>query len=191
LIIYFVSGTPIIHNFLVSLSGLAVFILFIVSSPYRLNRVLIYLGKIRDPLKSGYQIKQVLIAIGSGGIFGLRLGISHQAKYLPHPLSDSVFALIAEELGLIGSIILIFLFFALLWRGIKIAKGNDDKFKQLFAVGFVSWITFQAIINISSMIKLFPLTGIPLPFISYGGSHIIAELIGVGILLNISQFGKK
>ncbi len=191
IIIYFISETPIIHNILVFLGGTVIFILFILLSPYRLNRVLVYFGKIRDPLSSGYQIKQVLIAIGSGGILGLGLGVSHQAKYLPHPMSDSVFALIAEELGLIGSLFLILLFFLFFWRGIKIAKNSGNKFYRLFAAGFVSWITIQAIINIGSMIGILPLTGIPLPFISYGGSHIVVELIGVSILLNISRYSKK
>ncbi len=193
LLIYFSSGTPILYNILVSLGGAVIFIAFTVFSfsSYRLNRIFVLLGWLRDPLKTGYQIKQALIAIGSGGIFGLGLGVSNQAKYLPHPISDSIFALIAEELGLIGSLTLVFLFLAFLWKGMKIAKESDNKFSQLFAIGLTSWICFQAFVNIGAMIGILPLTGIPLPFISYGGSHITIELIGIGILLNISKSGEK
>ncbi len=190
-LMYFTSNTPILYNILIVLGGVSIFSIFIVFSPYRLNRVFIFLGRLRDPLKTGYQIKQALIAIGSGGVLGLGLGVSNQAKYLPHPISDSVFALVAEELGLVGSLVLIFLFLAFFWRGIKIAKESNDKFCKFFSVGFISWIVLQAFVNIGSMVKLSPLTGIPLPFISYGGSHVIVELIGVGILLNISKFTKK
>jgi len=106
-------------------------------------------------------------------------------------MSDSIFAIFAEEAGFIGSLVLIFLFLAFLWRGFKISKTSQDRFSQLFAIGISSWICVQAFINIGAMIGILPLTGIPLPFISYGGSHLVAELIGVGILLNISKRRKK
>jgi len=139
---------------------------------------------------NGYQMKQALITVGSGGIFGLGLGMSLQKfGFLPQSMSDTIFAIFAEETGFIGSLILIFLFLIFFWRGFKIGKSTQDKFFQLTALGISSWIALQGFINIGAMIGILPLTGVPLPFISYGGSHIIVELIGVGILLNISKQG--
>ena len=141
-----------------------------------------------DPMGIGYQIKQALIAVGSGGIFGLGLGMSRQKfGFLPQPMSDAIFAIFSEETGFIGASILVFLFLVFLWRGIKISKSCQDPFLSLLAQGLTFWICLQAFVNIGAMIKLVPLAGIPLPFLSYGGSHIICELIGVGILLNISK----
>jgi len=131
-----------------------------------------------------------LIAIGSGGIFGLGLGLGmfrQKLWLLPQSLSDSIFAIFAEEGGFIGNAILIFLFLIFLWRGFKIAKDSKNIFSQLLALGITSWIILQAFINIGAMISILPLSGIPLPFISYGGSALVTELIGVGILLNISK----
>jgi len=155
-------------------------------------RLRVLLGSIKDPMGIGYQIEQSLIAIGSGGILGLGLGTSIQRfGFIPQTMSDSIFAVFAEETGFIGSLVLIFLFLVLLWRGFRISKRSPDKFSQLFAIGISSWICIQAFINIGAMIGILPLTGIPLPFISYGGSHMVAELIGIGILLNISKSSKK
>jgi len=135
-----------------------------------------------------YQIKQALIAIGSGGIFGRTPGMGIQMfGFLPQPMADSIFACFAEEWGLIGSLSLIFLFLIFIWRGFAIAKNTPDKFCQLTALGLSVWIALQAFVNIGSMVGILPLTGIPLPFISYGGSALVAELIGLGILLNISK----
>ncbi len=191
LIIYFSSGTPIWHSIFISSIGLSAFIALIIFSSYRIERIFILLGLKRDPLGIGYQIEQISIAIGSGGIFGLGLGMSQQAAFIPNQISDSIFAVIAEELGLVGSLALVFLYLAFLWRGIKITRSANNKFSQLFAIGLTSWICVQAFINIGAMVGILPLTGIPLPFISYGGSHVAVELIGVGILLNISKFKKK
>jgi len=166
-------------------------LLLIGTTPFRMSRVLVFLGVKNDPMGTGYQIKQALIAIGSGGIFGLGVGMSKQINFLPQTMSDSIFAVYAEETGFIGALVLIFLFLFFLWRVFRIAKNSPDKFSQIFAVGVGSWICLQAFINIGSMIDIFPLTGIPLPFISYGGSHLITELIAVGILLNISKYTKK
>ena len=192
LLMYFSSGTPLWHTILVvaiagvSLAGLVKFV------PYRMMRLKVLLGLIKDPMGIGYQIKQALITIGSGGIFGVGLGMSNQKfGFIPQTMSDSIFAVFAEETGFVGSLILIILFLAFLWRGFRIAKMSQDKFSQLFAIGVSSWIVVQAFINIGAMIGLLPLTGIPLPLISYGGSHIVAELGGIGILLNISKRIKK
>jgi cell division protein FtsW len=141
-----------------------------------------------DPMGIGYQLKQSIIAIGSGGVLGIGLGWSRQKfVFLPQSMSDSIFSIFAEETGLLGCLILLSLFLLFLWRSFHLAKIATDRFALLVCVGISSWIVIQAFINISAMAGIFPLTGIPLPFISYGGSHIIAELIGVGILLNISR----
>ena len=157
-------------------------------APYRAERMLVFFQPGIDPLGIGFQAKQALIAVGSGGIAGVGLGMGIQKfGFLPQPISDSIFAIFAEETGFIGALALIFLFLMFLWRGFRIAKKTQNKFFQLTAIGITSWIIVQAFVNIGSMIGLLPITGIPLPFISYGGSHLIAELVGIGILLNISK----
>jgi cell division protein FtsW len=136
----------------------------------------------------GYQINQALIAIGSGGLVGLGLSMSTQKwGFLPQTISDSIFAIFAEETGFIGSIFLIFLFLIFLWRGLKIAKDAKDGFSQLLSLGITSWIILQAFVNIGAMTGILPLTGVPLPFISYGGSALAIELVGTGLLLNVSK----
>lgn len=189
LVIYFSAKIPLWHSILIFSIALGGLLILIKLAPYRIMRVLVLLGLVKDPMGLGYQIKQALITIGSGGIFGLGLGMSNQkfGRFLPQIMSDSIFAIFAEETGFIGSLILISLFLILFWRGFRIAKLSQDKFSQFLALGISSWICFQAFVNIGSMIGLLPLTGIPLPFISYGGSHLVAELIGIGILLNISK----
>ncbi|MBZ1345251.1 MAG: putative lipid II flippase FtsW [Candidatus Nealsonbacteria bacterium] len=185
---YFAAATPVWHSIFMIFLGLSAFFILIKVAPYRLERLLVFLNPGTDPLGMGYHIKQSLIAIGSGGIAGLGLGMSVQKfGFLPASLTDSIFAVFAEETGFIGVFILIALFLIFFWQGWKIAKNSRDKFCQLTALGISSWIIIQAFVNICSMVGLLPLTGIPLPFISYGGSHLIAELIGVGILLNISK----
>lgn len=189
ILMYFLAGTPLWHSFLIILIGSGALFSLIKLAPYRAARLLVFFEPGTDPMGIGYQLKQALIAIGSGGIFGLGLGMSHQRLgFLPQSISDSIFAIMAEETGFIGSLILISLFLIFLWRGFKIAKGMENKFSQLLALGISSWIVIQAFINVGSMTGLLPLTGIPLPFISYGGSALVAELTGVGILLNISKY---
>lgn len=187
-LMYFLAGTPLWQSFSLILVGAGALFFLIKTAPYRLARLLVFLNPETDPMGIGYQIKQALIAVGSGGIFGLGLGMSRQKfGFLPHSISDTIFAILAEETGFIGSLILILLFLLFFWSVFKISKKAGDKFSQLLALGIGCWIVLQAFVNIGSMIGILPLTGIPLPFISYGGSHLIAELIGVGILLNISK----
>jgi len=189
LAMYFVSGTSFKHNLTVVLTGLAALALLIKFETYRFERFLVFLKPDIDPMGLSYQIKQALIAIGSGGIWGKAPGMSIQKfGFLPQPMADSIFACFAEEWGLVGSVLLIILFLTFAWQGIVIAKKSQDKFCQFTALGITVWITLQAFVNIGSMVGLLPLTGIPLPFISYGGSALIAELVGVGILLNISKY---
>jgi cell division protein FtsW len=136
----------------------------------------------------GFQLRQSLISLGSGGIFGRGLGMSAQKfGFLPQAMSDSIFAIIGEELGAVGCIALIAFFILFFWLGLQVAKNSNDRFSKMTAIGIVFWITLQAFINISSVTGIFPLAGIPLPFFSYGGSHLVVELIGVGLLLNISK----
>ena len=187
-LIYFLAGTPLWHNILIILIGGGGLLSLIKLAPYRFARLLVFLKPEIDPMGIGYQLKQALIAVGSGGIFGLGLGMSRQKfGFLPQSMSDSIFAIFSEETGFIGSLILITLFLIFLWRGFRIGKITQDRFSQLTALGITSWIIIQAFVNIGSMIGILPLTGIPLPFISYGGSALVAELVGIGILLNISK----
>ena len=185
-LMYFFADTPFWDTILIGVLGIIAILIFINLSPYRLQRVSVFLHPDQDPMGMGYQIKQSLIAIGSGGLFGLGFGMSQQ-KFLPHPMSDSIFAVLAEEAGFVGSVILISLFLIFLWRGFKIGKESKNKFSSLTALGITSWILIQALINVGAMVGIIPLTGIPLPFISHGGTALIAELIGVGVLLNISK----
>lgn len=187
-LMYFSAKTPIWHSILMVFIGIGGLYTLIKIAPYRFARLLVFLNPNTDPLGMGYQINQSLIAVGSGGIFGLGLGMSRQKfGFLPQSIGDSVFAVFAEEAGFIGAAILILLFLFFVLRGFQVAKKSNEMFTKLAALGISSWIGIQAFVNISSMIGILPLTGIPLPFISYGGSHIVAELIGVGILLNISK----
>ncbi len=189
--IFFVSGANLRHMLFIGVVGFSALGFLIKFESYRMDRFLVFLHPELDPRGIGYQINQALLAIGSGGIFGVGLGHSMQKfNYLPEPVGDSIFAIIGEELGMIGcvALILLFLFFAM--NGLRIAKNAPDKFSELVSVGIVSWIIFQAFINISAISGLIPLTGIPLPFISYGGTSIIFLMAGIGVMLNISKYSK-
>lgn len=186
--LYFASGTPFWHTLLAISAGVAGLFFLIMTKSYRFDRWLIFLNPGMDPLGKGQQLNQSLIAIGSGGFFGKGLGMSVQKfGFLPQAMTDSIFAILAEETGIFGGLVLAGLFILFCQMGFKIAKAADDKFAKLTAIGVTFWIVFQALVNISSVVGIFPLSGIPLPFFSYGGSHLITELIGVGLLLNISK----
>ncbi|MDP2683699.1 MAG: putative lipid II flippase FtsW [bacterium] len=188
IVIFFVAGAPLKHLFWIFLGSSGLIFLLIKFAPYRVARFSVFLNPELDPLGIGYHINQALLAIGSGGIFGLGLGHSRQKYlYLPEVTGDSIFAIIAEELGLFFGLILIGLFLYFLLRGLKIAKSSPDLLGRLIAVGIVSWIVIQAFINIAAMVTLLPLTGIPLPFISYGSSALVTTLVASGILVNISK----
>ena len=191
LILYFLAGAPFWHVILMTLMGISALFALIKIAPYRMARFLVFLQPEISPLGIGYHLQQALIALGSGGLTGVGLGLSRQRfGFLPSVMSDSVFAVFAEETGFIGALILIVLFLLFFIRGFRISKNAADPFLQLAGFGITSWITIQAFINIGAMTRILPLTGIPLPFISYGGSAIVVELIGVGILLNISKYSK-
>ncbi len=188
LAMYFAAGMPIGNiALLLSLTAISFWLLTRFSA-YRFARLLTFFDPGEAPLAAGYQIKQMLYAIGSGGLFGMGLGLSRQKfGFLPHSISDSIFAIIAEEIGFIGSIFLIALFVALVWLGFRLAVNQGDRFHQLIIVGVTTWIAVQAFVHIAANLGLIPLTGMPLPFISYGGSALTAQLIGLGFLLNDSK----
>ena len=188
LLLYFLSGTPLWHFLLMLGGGIAALLVLVRLAPYRLSRLTTFLDPELDPLGKGYQIKQALIGIGSGGLTGVGLGLSFQKfGVLPEPISDSIFAVFAEETGFLGALFLILLFLLFAWRSFVVAGRLNDIFLKLTALGITLWITLQALINMGAMTGIFPLTGIPLPFISYGGSALLVELLGLGILLNISR----
>ena len=189
---FFVAGAGW-QNLLIGLTTMALGVVGLaVAAPYRMARVLTFLGKSDDSSAAAYHINQALIAIGSGGVMGRGLGKSLQAYgYLPEATNDSIFAIISEETGLWGSGLIIAIFALLFYRAIKIAKSAPDDFGKFLAFGIAFWIGFQAMINISAMLGLIPLTGIPLPFVSYGGTSLVALLVTMGILQNISKYTYK
>ena len=189
--IYYFAGAP--AKYILSLIPIAVigFLAFVLSAEYRKNRVLAFLDPFADPQGYSYHISQVLIAIGSGGFFGLGIGQSRQKfEYIPEVTTDSIFAVVGEELGFAGSFFLIALFVFLIYKGFKITQECEEPFGKLLAFGLTCWLGLQTIINLGAMVSIFPLTGVPLPFISYGGSALLANLMAVGILLNISKSNK-
>lgn len=188
---YFMSGVRL-RIFLSAVGAMFVAgVALIFSSSYRLARYITFLNHTEDPTGAGYHINQSLIALGSGGIIGKGLGKSLQAYgYLPEATNDSIFAIIGEEFGLLGAGAVLALIVALLWRGLRIVRDAPDNYAKLVATGIVAWIAFQSFYNIAAMLGIIPLTGITLPFISYGGTSMIALLIAVGILQNISRYTK-
>jgi cell division protein FtsW len=187
--LYFIAGSPMRQFAALVAASFAVGVAAIVAFPHRMERLLVFLDPAKDLTDTGYHINQALIAIGSGGIIGRGLGHSYQIYgYLPEAANDSIFAVIGEEFGLLGAIVIIALYVVIVQRGLLIAKGAPDVFSRLLAIGITVWLGFQAIVNIAAMLSLIPLTGIPLPFISYGGSSLVLSLIGIGILLNISKY---
>ena len=165
----------------------SVFIL-IITEGYRLRRFLAFLDPWKDMRKDGYHIIQSLLAISGGGLSGVGLGKSIQKfLYLPKQYNDFIFAIITEELGILGALCIIALFVLFLWRGLKTAMDAPDRFGGLLAGGLVAMVVIQAILNIGVVLSFFPTTGLPLPFISFGGSSLVINLCAAGILLNISR----
>lgn len=188
----FVSGINLLYFFgAVLVAGLASSLL-IYFSEYRKGRFLSFLTQFKNPLGASYHARQILLGLGSGGLFGIGLGQSRQKYlFLPEAATDSIFAVIAEEVGFIGALVLITLFVVFIFRALRIAKNAPDRFSKILATGIVAWIGGQAFLNMASMAALVPLTGIPLPFISYGGSALTMVLLATGILLNISKYETK
>ncbi len=190
--IYYYAGAPARYILSLLPIGIVGFLVFVLSAEYRKNRVLAFLDPFADPQGYTYHITQVLIAVGTGGFAGVGIGQSRQKfEYIPEVTTDSIFAIVGEELGFIGSAFLISLFVFLIYKGFKIAQHCDEPFGRLLAFGLTCWLGIQTIVNLGAMVALFPLTGVPLPFISYGGSALLANLMAVGILLNISKSSKE
>lgn len=188
LAIYFLSGANLLHfSLLLPILAFLGFI-FIKLSPYRLKRLESFVNTSQSVEESSYHVKQILIALGSGGITGVGIGNSLQKyAYLPESTTDSIFAIIAEELGFIGATCLILFFVFIVARCFYITVNAKDNFGKLLAAGITTFLAMQSVINLAAQTALVPLTGIPLPFISYGGSALIVDLCAVGILLNISK----
>ncbi len=190
-VLLLVAGAKISHFAILGCCALPAVILMIAKAPYRLARVVTFLDPFKDIQGDGWQIVQSLYAIGSGGIFGAGLGQSRQ-KYMniPEPQNDFIFSILAEEFGLIGAILVSLMFIFLIVRGIKIALNAPDMFGTLLATGIVAMIAIQAIVNIAVVTSSMPVTGMPLPFFSYGGTALAITMAEMGIVLNISRHKK-
>lgn len=192
ILMYFVAGARKRHLAAFGVGAVIVLALLISFAPYRVDRLTVFLNPELDPQGVGYHINQSLLAIGSGGLFGVGLGHSNQKyNYLPEVATDSIFSVIAEELGFIIVLGVLALFFTLLRRGFAIARTSPDAFGRYLAVGIAGGIVLQAIINISALTGLLPLTGITLPFVSAGGTSLLVTMAGIGILTNISKQTKS
>ncbi|CAN5291673.1 stage V sporulation protein E [soil metagenome] len=187
--VYFAAGAKILHLAAVGGSLLFIGVCALVFAPWRMERMMAFLDPFAHSDDAGYQVVQGLYAIGSGGIVGEGFAKGQQKLfYLPYPYSDFIFAVVGEEFGLIGTLAIVITFGLLLWRGARAALLAPDRFGQLLGMGIVTGIIVQALFNISVVISILPAKGIPLPFISYGGSSIVVTLFAVGILLDISQY---
>lgn len=186
--IYYLSGANIKEIITFSLVLVVAIGGLILSSPYRMDRIRTFMDPTADPLGASYHINQVLYGLGSGGLYGVGLGRSRQKyAFLPEATTDSIFVIIAEEFGFFGSTILILLLVGLLTASLKVASRVSDKFDKLLASGISLLFLIQILVNLSSMVALTPLTGVPLPFISYGGSSLVTNFIALGLLINISK----
>lgn len=191
MLMLYIGGAKTSHFMVLIGIGAAGFIGLILSAPYRIKRITSFLDPWQDPLGSGFQIIQSLYAIGPGGLLGLGLGQSRQKfYYLPEPQTDFIFAIVSEELGFIGGAFVLLLFSILFIRGMRIALLAPDSFGTFLAIGIISMVAIQVIINIGVVTGLFPVTGITLPLLSYGGSSLTLMLGAIGILLNISRYAK-
>ncbi|MCX6744334.1 MAG: putative lipid II flippase FtsW [Candidatus Parcubacteria bacterium] len=188
LTVYFIGGANLLHMIGVAIGSLAGLFVLIKIAPYRAARFTIFLHPELDPQGIGYHINQAFLAIGSGGFWGRGFGMSRQKfQYLPEVAGDSIFAIIAEELGFIFSSLLIIGYLFLMSRGLKIAQKAPDNFGKHLVIGVIAWILIQSFVNISAMVGLLPLTGVPLPFVSYGGTSMMVLLAACGIVVNVSR----
>lgn len=185
---FLVAGADLLQLGALMAVGTVSFLILALGASYRRARILIFLNPDSDPKNTGYQLVQSRLALGSGGLFGLGLGASREKfTWLPAAQNDAIFAVIGEELGLIGCAFVLLLFVLLAWRGYRIAMKAPDSFGALVGVGIVTWLIFQAAVNIGGITLTIPFTGVPLPFISYGGTALAVSLTAMGILLNISR----
>ena len=184
----FVAGARVWHLLAVIAGGLTAAFMFLMSIPYQRERLFGFIDGFKDETQLGWQVKQSLISLGNGGVFGLGLGHSRQKMHwLPDPFTDFIYSIIGEELGMIGTLLVVLLFLVIFYRGYRIALAAPDREGQLLALGITFAIVLYGFMNIAVVTNLMPTTGIPMPFVSYGGSSLIMNLFGIGILLNICQ----
>ena len=185
----FVSGVKMGFFIKMGFLGLLGVVGLIIMAPYRMKRIVSFLNPWSDPLGSGFQIIQSLYAIGPGGLLGLGLGNSIQKHfYLPEPQTDFIFAIISEEFGFVGVLIVASLFLIIIYRGFRIAIHCENKFGKYLAFGITFQLAFQALLNLMVVVGLIPVTGVTLPFLSYGGSSLLITMLSMSILLNISKY---
>ena len=188
IVLLFISGVKINFFIKIGILGLLGVIILILIAPYRLERIISFINPWTDPLGSGFQIIQSLYAIGPGGLLGLGFGNSIQKHfYLPEPQTDFIFAIISEEFGFLGVLIISTLFITIIYSGLKISMRCQDNFGKFLAFGITFGLAFQTILNLMVVVGLLPVTGVTLPFLSYGGSSLLISLINIGILLNIDK----
>jgi cell division protein FtsW len=190
--IYFVSGAALKHMALGLGIAIGIFGIAAFAAPYRLARILAFQDPWQDPLGVGYHSVQSLLALGSGGLTGMGLGASRQ-KYgwLPEQSTDAIFSVWGQEMGFIGALLLLVLFVAVAFRGFRVARKAPDGFGSLIATGVTTWIIAQSMLNVGAVSGAIPFTGVPLPFVSYGGSSLIITLASVGMLLNVSKYANS
>jgi cell division protein FtsW len=187
--LFFVSGARMTHVLALVAAGLLAGTILLLTSGYRSDRILGFAHAEADPEGVGFHTLQLLVAFGSGGLSGLGLGVSRQKFfYVPGSHTDGILAIVGEELGFVGVSIVLLLFAFLFWRGLRIARRAPDRFGSLLVIGVLAWIAFQLIINVAGVTRSLPLTGIPLPFLSYGGSALLTLLAAVGVMLSVSRY---
>lgn len=188
----FVSGVNMSFFIKLGILGLLGIVVLVIIAPYRLERITSFLNPWADPLGSGFQIIQSLYAIGPGGLLGMGLGNSIQKHfYLPEPQTDFIFSIISEELGFAGVLIVATLFVTIIKRGLNISLNQENNFAKYLAFGISFSLAFQTILNLMVVVGLIPVTGVTLPFLSYGGSSLLVSMVSIGILLNISKYNSK
>lgn len=186
--IYYLANYPIKHLLVLGSVGLVLGSILIIAEPYRLERVKTFLDPLHDTQGSSYHVRQVLLSLGSGGVSGLGIGRSRQKyAYLPEATTDSIFAVVGEELGFIGGVGLILAFLYYLSLIFKVASAEHNKFASTMVAGVGAWIGLQVCLNLAAMVALTPLTGVPLPLVSYGGSALVTMLAGIGLVLSVSR----
>lgn len=187
---FYVAGASVAQMAALAVTGLGLLALLATAAGYRADRLTAFFDAEADPQGNGFQTLQSLIAIGNGGFDGLGLGAS-RAKffYIPESHTDGVFAIVGEELGLIATLTILFLYMLLMLRGFQVARRSRDDFGQLIATGITTWITVQALLNIGGITRTIPLTGVPLPFLSFGSNALAAVLMAMGVLISISRYG--
>lgn len=185
-VMFFTAGADVVQMILSGSAVTGLLTVVMMQAPYRAARIGAYFRGDDAPAADTYQIAQALQSIQRGGLLGVGLGQGQQKHVLPAPHTDAVFAVLGEEMGILGCLAVLVLFAVIIWRGLRIAAGSRDPFASLLAVGITSWIATQALLNIAVVTRLVPFTGIPLPFVSFGGSSLVMCLAGIGLLLNLS-----